>query len=946
MKLKKKRLCFVSFLIGIFFLLSFASATDQPTYVYSKMFLNPFYTGSTTLNTNTTFTLGVFPPEQINQVVSAIITFDVWMTPSVNFTLWVNNQTCRNPFYYISTTYAGAGKSQIYFDCSNVIDKAGNYQIKLRATKDTGALTGWIDLTYSNRPKGEMKVFGTEYTYGQVAKIWLQLTNGTGQTIENGVCYADIYAPDGSTFLERATMTNMVHDGIYYYDLEVPIGQGVYPVVAFCYYEAGQSYRNVSNYSIGSGTYDSGAISDMAILDGNFIRFKETAVNPVRNISVNITTNGGALCNISEALLTGISVSTYSRFDSVANDHITLFIWNYTSSSWITFPNQILEGASWKSVTNSIPLNNLTKAGLVNASGSNIILKFNDTILVDGATSNLDIDYLQVSCDQLSNPQWQEVRGSSEIHVSSDLAYELDFQNNSFSINDTQVIPLANGTNITYNYYTGVFKNDFTLAGGVTSSDVLVEYQELHSIPCNAILGLFYKNSTGYYPYPYFTQRQTEEDHCSVNFLVDFTAGENFEFEVYARNFWENDMRSSNTAVGSIYPLLNSGCLLWQILKGYPPYVIPKNQSNEAYDYYYRACGNFHDAYYWFNYSYNQALQDKSLIVDDLTYVQYESDYISTQSTQDMLYLVTTSLLNNLQTISDYSKLILDNPLGNLTNMSDQMIWANYSTIMQNYRILNNSCGTGICTTNFSAPSEINYSQMADYVWNATDRNLTYTADATNYSLISSSVASSVWNWMGNVSSNILNSFSVALIQPIASAVWSFTDRNLTYYEDVANYSKIAEYVWMYENRNLTFYEVNNISVDEIWNYMDRNLTFYPETNYTAVADYVWNYVDRNLTFEQISNLTAEDIWTYYNRSLTDDIPLQIWSYPNRNLTTDIPFDIWNYENRTLTYYTINLTELIEMVQEYEFNQTPIPFDEGGITFSNAQLNVTLYVIK
>jgi hypothetical protein len=385
----------------------------------NKIYLSPFYRESMTANTNYTYTLTVSPPDGVNSVASSIITFDAYINPTRTFNLWVNGIACNNPSYTVSTTYAGAGRAVLYFDCSNVITKSGTYQITMRITGgNIGATSAWAEISYINEPRGSAKVHGTEYTFGQTAKVWLQLVNSNGTTVENGVCYTDIYSPDGDEYLERATMTNMNHDGIYHYDLAVPDEEGVYPVIALCYYEAGQTFNFPSSYEVGIGSHDSGTVGDLVSVDNTFIRFKESAVNPVRNISINITLPAYTCSNVSEALLTGISVRTVSRFDSVANDDVTISIYNYTSQTWIALPNKIIEGNVWRDVSDSVVTNNVTKSGFI--SGANgIKLRFTDTNLTDGATSNLDMDYLTVSCDRLASPTWQEVRGSSEIHVSA-----------------------------------------------------------------------------------------------------------------------------------------------------------------------------------------------------------------------------------------------------------------------------------------------------------------------------------------------------------------------------------------------------------------------------------------------------------------------------------------------------------------------------------------------
>jgi hypothetical protein len=388
--------------------------------IYNKIYLNPFYTNAINQYQRYNFNVTINPTDKVGTVVSALLTFHTYARPSVGYNLTVNNQWCNNRWYNISTTDAGAAMADLFFDCSNIINTAGTYNISLWSNKAGGATTAWLDLVYSNSPPGSVTIHGTEYTNKQIAKPWLQLINSTGDYINTGVCYVDIYTPAGGYYLEGGTMTNMNHDGIYYYDMPAPLIEGVYPVIAKCYYLAGQTFFYPNSYFTQIGTYDSGLITDTYTVNNVFIRFKESTVNPVRNISVGVNFTSGPICsNISSSLLTGISARIVGRFDSVSNDDITVSIYNYTSSTWLTLPNKLLEGNTWMDFSNSLLFNNITTAGLVNSTGSGLKLKFVDTNYTDGATSNLDLDLVQLSCDQLTSPVWQSVKGSSEIHVSS-----------------------------------------------------------------------------------------------------------------------------------------------------------------------------------------------------------------------------------------------------------------------------------------------------------------------------------------------------------------------------------------------------------------------------------------------------------------------------------------------------------------------------------------------
>jgi hypothetical protein len=947
-----------------------ADTSQQPTQQFNKLYLTPFYRVSLSANTNVTYNVTVNPPDKISNVLGSILSFNVQANGQTQvFTLWVNNKSCNNPSYSIATAFSTTGQLQFYFDCSNIINKSGIYQITLKSDVNTGAISGWLDLTYMNNPSGSMTIHGTEYTFGQIAKVWLQLLDNNRTAITDGVCYTDIYSPDNTYYLERATMTNMVRDGIYFYDLTVPIIEGVYPTIATCYYTAGETNNFPASITMINGTLDTGTITDMQVLDGIYAKTTENALslgNPRRYWSeLNFTST---MCkNISESLLTGVSIKWTGKWNSnLGNDDMTILIYNYTSASWIPLPNVILGSspASVKSVSNSFALNNITKAGFISGT-SPLRLKFNDTALADTSSSGFDYDYLSVSCDQLSNPQWQEVKGSSELHITSDVGFIEEFQTSSYSMNNTQSTTLVNGTTINETYYTGIFNHKFSISASITSNDNLIEYQGLHSIPCNSIISFYKINATGYYTYPYTTQRQTTEDHCSINFILNMTAGQTYDFEAHARNVWESDLRTTNTALGSIYPLLDGGCKLWQIVKGYPDYIVPKNQTNEGKDYYYRACGNMYDNYYYFNKTYQQALTDKLLIDNEQTYLQYESDYYSTKFAEDKLNTV-----NNLQAVNDYSKLLIDNPLGDgVVNTSDQRYWADKSTLYQAWKIVNASCGTGTCLVNGSSIT-LDYNTISSNIWNATNRNLTFypgQVDMTNYSRISNLTASDVWNYSGMINPNIISQFvnsiwaftstiSVNILEQISNSVWNNTNRNLTYYPTASymiNYSEIANVVWNAAIRNLTEYptqiDLTNYTLvsDYVWAHSTRNLTFYEDaTNYSQIVIGVWDAADRNLTY-----YPAQIDMTNYTL-ITQDVVGNVWNATDRNLTfyptsidltnyTEIANVVWNANSRNLTYYEnfgdqTNYTAIIVGV----WNATT-----RNLTYYPAQVDLTNYTL-
>jgi len=659
-KEKKKVWRFGLFLITIIFFLCFSSNivfAMQSTQQSNKIFFSPFYYGSSTQNTNIPFTLIINPPDKIDKIISAVINFDVWINPSVNFTLLINGKSCNNPSYYISTTYASAGKTIISFDCNNIITYSGIYSVILKANKDTGALTGWIDLTFINNPLGELKLSGTEYSVGDIGKVFLQLLDNNKAIINNASCYVKAFNPDISIYLNTTLMAS-TSEGFYYYDFNpVPLITGVYMISAFC--DVPATANMIANDDFECGGFNCGAVGEW-LTDW-----------------VNVGTN------LAQVTTTAVIYGSYNmRLRGSGVGGVTGESWRYVNTNITNCSSSYL---SFYAKTGAVTGTNNCTYQYMNGTGSNITL-----------------------------------------------------------------LTLGSG-DTTYTYYS------YNICPYGAKNNVGIKLSATNGMPITSVCYI---------------------DNVNFNLINIFNETQ------YQRLMGSGEMHITN---------------------------IPQTTAN----------------------------------------------------------------------------------LINATN----------------------------------------YSQIAQSVWNYNNRNLTYYEDVTNYS----NIAYLVWNWGGTITNNILDLFS--------NSIWNFVNRTLTFTEDVTNYSQIAEYVWTYSDRNLTFYEINNIAVEDIWNYASRNLTFTEDvTNYSQIAEYVWFYVDRNLTTFPTNNITAEDIWNYYNRSLTQDIPMQIWSYPNRNLTTDIPFDVWSYYNRTLTYYTINLTELINMINEYDFTETPILIPIFENQFISYTLNVTLIV--
>jgi hypothetical protein len=763
-------------LVLALFILSISSVLAiQPTQSFSKIFLNPFYRESLALNTNYTYSLQINPPDGISSVINAIVNFNSQVNGQTQtFSLWVNGKSCNTNNYSVATAFSTTGNVQFSFDCSNAITQKGTYSLILRSAVNTGAMNGWLDLTYMNNPIGDVKLHGTEYDVGQNAKLWLQLLNSSQVPITTAVCYTDIYTPTNLQYIERATMTNLHEEGIYYYDLATPKVAGVYPVIATCYYDVTQTQNYPNSIIIRNGTLDSGNVQNVVSQDGSYLLTTETpsgAGNPRRYLAEFYFNQ--SMCNISSALLTGLTMSWVGRWNSnVANDEITISIYNYTSNKWVDFPNAITgSGTGTKSVSNSLSLNNMTSAGLLNSSGTGVRLQFNDTSLSDTSSTGLDYDYLSLSCDQLGNPQMQQVKGSSEMHISGISGLSQDYI---YEYNEYYVVPINPVTNTTY--YTGYFIANFSIEtiSPIAVTNASVEVMIFHSIPCNSFQSLYRLETNGSLTsIPYSNKWHTQEGHCSINFEQTLSPASKYDYVVTARNTFESEMRSINTGINAVYPLVSAGCDYWALAHSETPYpyIVPKNQTNIGKTYFYRACANFYDDYFWFNQTYEKAVVDENKIVDENSFQQYEADYFSNKFASEKLLNVYNLLITDLISSGTYSYILLLDPL-NRSNAEGNRFWANLSSEQINI-LLNNPFYTWnytnrTLTQNITASVNINTTQIANDVWNSTNRTLTYypaQIDMTNYT----QVGNYVWNYAGNVTSTLLSQ--------ISQSIWSYVAR-------------------------------------------------------------------------------------------------------------------------------------------------------------------------
>jgi predicted nucleic acid-binding Zn-ribbon protein len=445
----KKIIWFFSFLlvsIVVVSLFSLPTEAIQPTQQYNKIYLNPFYVNSMSQNVNYTYNVIINPPDGISSVKSAILTFDMWINPTRTFYVVVNKTACNTQYYQVTTTYAGAGRAVATFDCSNAINRTGRYNITYWVVGgNIGSSTAWLDLTYMNNPTGDMKVGGTEYSIGDYATIFLQLTDNENLPVNNGACYLDVYYPSypnssHEQFLFNAPMLYKNNsDGLYFYDMYIPNITGVYMLSASCSYTYQSSWFyppndiRYSNRTVIRGTYTGDTITLNAYDDGLYTRCISDSPAPQSCIA-DYSFNLSGVSNLTVAEL-------YYAGESSEKSSLYFYVWNWTSSSWILLPNiLVFNGLATASesrgvndfMTNIMPINNGTIAG-----NGSVIIK----LLGNRSTGFKQWDnWLSIRVLTTTGLP-QELKGSGEMHVSN-LSIILnasidDMSNAIISVNDT-----------------------------------------------------------------------------------------------------------------------------------------------------------------------------------------------------------------------------------------------------------------------------------------------------------------------------------------------------------------------------------------------------------------------------------------------------------------------------------------------------------------------------
>lgn len=612
------------------------------------------------------------------------------------------------------------------------------------------------EIGYSTN-KPTLYVHGTEYTPFQRAKVWVQLLNESGDDVENGACQVDIYTPDNDELIENGAMTNMQHDGIYYYDLIVPIAQGVYPVIAKCYYDVTETREYADAFTLIEGTVDDKTYLVTDEIDGQEHKIKQDS----DEMDLYYTFESVSCKDTNELLLSGLSFEVNAKHtDAPTNDDLIMYWYNYSSSAWVEMPNRLLEGNNRQTVSNFVESNNITRDGIADSNGD-IRFRFNDALDNEGSNKKTEFDMVNVVCAEFTNPVWTEVKGSSEMHVSSDRLWSLE---------------VLSGT-ITNETWTGTFVYNATLSSGTsrTEEDVEIIIDLPTPFPCHHVLNLTVDGVAQIY-YGEFPENPDTKG-CSLEWEQDLDKGVNYHVSVTSESYFKEIEREWVTGNRVQYDLISTACNVYQQSNGLPSYTIPQTLPLIEVDNFYDACETYLDTFYHWNYTYFNEFQTPEGTFDKEQMEGLDEMWLHLLDVNNRLYRIAQELTNIMSLNGAYSTWILNNTLPPSLNY---FTWL--ANISSNAEIYQQTSDISLGITNVS----VDTSGIVNDVWNYDNRTVSsFEFDVVN----ETEITESVWSYTGTIAGNIL--------LQIATDVWNAVTRTLTSFTfDLVDEELVADNVW------------------------------------------------------------------------------------------------------------------------------------------------------
>ncbi len=694
-------------------------------------------TGTVTVNfpDGTTRLLGMYPTINTNEY-RALIT-DTYLTGNVGFIIRFESGN----FY---TRYSGS---------YNVIPFSVDY-VAAVGKVDSVSSVDKINVT-------RMTVHGTEYYAGQRGKVFVQMLDGSDSPINDSTCYTSIYYPNDQVWKYQQLM-NYVDEGLYVFSFDTPYTDGVYPVTAYCTIPAinisstlVEDDFNSGSVSGGTGwsnswTLDSCYYESVNVYEGAYSLECYNDRDPYREF-------------LSNDSFISLDYSFYWRGDSLESADTVRYVLKDASNTKF-----VLKTISDGDDDGQFHLETGTLYANVNNFNFSGTLKF--AIETNNNLGNGDfynVDKLDINLNEeiiINGTEYQTVRGTGEVHVSSDINYDA-------------ILEKGEMTNETF-LNSFIFHLHFTSLTSQNLTGQLIDITLWKPFPCSHVMYVQEQYENGTVVNLTYTGKIDDSGRCVIRLEHKLNFGESYDIEVVSENYWREKLYEDYATLLLEQEMINVSCQNYRLANNFPSFNINYSVFTDGQDNLWKSCASYLDKSDNFlnevqeffnldNYQGNFTFEEMESL---------ESNWLHLIDIKDDTNYYANTIFNSLNLGSSYSfELINDSHLP--INPGYVIYLANISTTYINYLeilgIPSNTWNYGVRNLTYYPPASVNTTAVAIDVWNYTDRQLTYYPPA---EVNNTAVAEEVWFWQGVINGNIPTFFT--------NYTWNYTAR-YTHGEDL-----------------------------------------------------------------------------------------------------------------------------------------------------------------
>ena len=796
------------FLIAGIILITLFSASAFASREFKTASMSGGFIASGNANFNYTGTVSFVPPDGVDSVTYAKVTYFLDTFNVTKFSLVIDNKSC-NPVSY--TIPANQSRYKLDFDCTGLI-KYGNFSASLWSNTSFKNFYGDYQVSYMNNPIS-MGYGGTEYTVGQNGTVFLRLLDANSNPINLASCNATVFYPNKTQWLKQG-MT-LLDGGYYYDDFIVPSIVGVYVTGFDCIFPS----------TPWSGNQSIGIELDATTTDySGFIFFDDT-----NNVTIN-----SAYLNVSETGSIGGSSVNFNfngnLMGSLSGSGVQLGNYVLTSSNFVIGDAQSFTFSRTGSGTNTLNWVRLYVNYTYNSQPFMIRgqteLHVSNPVNVTDITGNV-WNYTNRTLTNY-NQTWQNGR---LVNISSN---QNTIMSNQVVMNSTLNSIGSNITSVnnTVNYWGNL------LSGMLTSVNDTLNYwgnaltNLINSIP--ALVWNYTTRNLTYYPpavnITNYTLNITNQTVEVVNQTLNLTVlNQTVEVTNYTLNVTQPVINLTNYTVN-----LTNETNIFNYT--YPLNLTVLNQTVNV------TANNETNIYnYSYNYSYNYTnplnLTVLNQTVEVTNYTLNLTNY-------------TLNITNQTVEVTNYT-LNVTQPIIEVNNYTNNV--TTYELNLTNYTL--NVTQPVIEITNYTLNVTEPVINLTNYTLNITNQTVEVVNQTLNLTVLNQTVE--VTNYTLNVTQPVIE---------LTNYTINVTDVNLTVLNQTLNITNVstdtlAQDVWNYDNRNLTWYpSETELTASDVWSYNNRTLTDYNQTGIIGqlnsiqnslnniinnLASWVWNYVAR-----------------------------------------------------------------------------------------------------